>query len=108
MGMNIGIRVTHTGQRPKGSLVDECRAFLHARFPQATDAFGVRVDLRTEKQGFCETDYYTFDLRMFGYAREFGAAGYEVDQVYPALAEFILGTFSFYEDTLTLEPYYSG
>ncbi|HLL80037.1 MAG TPA: hypothetical protein VKT25_11085 [Ktedonobacteraceae bacterium] len=110
MGLNIGFEVQQ--QRidagysgpiilPKESLEElneKFHDFLEQRFPEHGDMFGHSVEVWV-------AGTYTFDCRMGHYGHEFGKRGFEMEQLYQAIFEFILTVFSY--DDLQIRTYHN-
>lgn len=116
MGLNIGIRVKkqddgwgNFGHNPLngiGSIEEVEKSFM--RF----------LELKFPKGGFCggwvslskwseDKEWYDFDVRMHKYGGEFKNNGYEMEQMWLAITEFIYSSFS-HEHGIEMETYWSG
>ena len=96
MGLNIVVRVKRQreeymsyGCNPKGTK-EEIEAQLYAelleKFPKAEGEFALTV--------YANTEEFDFDIRFGHYADGFNKAGYEEQEVYLALLDFVLAHFS--------------
>ncbi len=96
MGLNIGVRVKRQyeaymsyGCNPKGTreeIEDRLYAELLEKFPKSESVPVPTVSISEEE--------FEFDIRFARYAKEFNEAGYEVQEMYLALLDFVLSHFS--------------
>jgi len=96
MGLNIGIRVKRQreeymsyGCNPKGTqqeIEDRLREELNGKFLNAVGEFSCTV--------YVKQDEFDFDVRFSQYAKGFYEAGYTTQDMYLALLDFIVRSFS--------------
>lgn len=96
MGLNIGVRVKRQyeaymsyGCNPKGTreeIEERLYAALLTKFPKSESVPMPTVSISAEE--------FEFDIRFAHYAREFSEAGYEEQEMYLALLDFVLSSFS--------------
>jgi len=108
MGLNIGIIVKKQtegygcdGYNPKGTISEIEKTFfdfLNKKFPKG--GFGDGWVMMNEKE-------FDFDVRIFNYGNEIKNNGYELDDFYLAMTEFIYKNFSHLEG-IQLRTYWSG
>ncbi len=118
MGLNIGIYVKaqptgygETGQNPQGTPQDvenQFFNFLGKRFPKGGFGGGwVSYSKGGSAWPFDGEPYWQFSVRMFQYGSLFEENGYEMENMWLAITEFVYQNFS-HHNGIVLETYWSG